>query len=184
MARMTVPSGQPGEPSAGTALLGRKEGVQCAKAGPWARPGPARWDHGVPSWFQLHGLPSVPASGGRSRAGPACPLGAGPTGGRREQPAAAWSRLRGLARGYLEIDVSKRQIRSGQGVARGRHILLSEQSEACVITSSDDVTLSSSIAVSSGRLLLCTNSSLMVPFAVTHTRELLDGLGCQGPEAG
>jgi hypothetical protein len=65
-----------------------------------------------------------------------------------------------------------------------QYALLSEQSDACVIRSSDEVTLSSSMAVSSRRPLLCRKNSLRVPFVVTHRRALLDGLGCQGPEAG
>lgn len=53
-----------------------------------------------------------------------------------------------------------------------------------MIRSSDAVTLSSSRAVSSIRLLFCENNSLRRPFVVTHKRALLPGLGCHGPKAG
>ena len=49
--------------------------------------------------------------------------------------------------------------------------------------SSEDVTLSSSSEVSSMRLLFWEYSSFRKPLVVTHSRALLPGFGCQGPEA-
>ena len=54
---------------------------------------------------------------------------------------------------------------------------LSEHKEACVMRSSDEVTLSSSIAVSSRRALFWVKKSLREPFVVTHKKALLAGLG-------
>jgi hypothetical protein len=64
-----------------------------------------------------------------------------------------------------------------------RYILLSEHNEAWVTRSSEEVTLSSSMAVSSGRWLFAVKNSLREPFVVTHNKALLAGVGCQGPEA-
>lgn len=71
------------------------------------------------------------------------------------------------------------------GVDERQAILLSEHNEAWVMTSSEEVTLStSSTEVSSTRLLFCENKSLRVPLVVTHKKALFPGLGCQGPKAG
>jgi hypothetical protein len=65
-----------------------------------------------------------------------------------------------------------------------REAPLSGQMEAWLISSSDDVTLSSSSVVSSTRLLFWEKRSFSRPLVVTHKRALLLELGWQGPKAG
>lgn len=58
-----------------------------------------------------------------------------------------------------------------------RFVPLSEQMDACVTRSSDELKLSSSRLVSCVLLLFCEKKSLSTPLAVTHSNALFSGLG-------